>query len=233
MLDCFCWQFLPLGQHSGLFAWRNHTEPFSAINMQKVSHFNMNWNKNILFYNKLQWSLSSGGENNTNLSEENIRLTFLSVHSLEHYIKTRCVCSWPSHSVMFLAMARALTIPSTPQEAAICFVISIYPTVAHKHVCLILAFIISEIKKKKHQWTLIYFKLDMKTNKMKTVFLWHGHCKLMQFPTVSYFCLTQYFLKWLCPYQLYKLVSLLNFWPYHWYLFLSILESMCQMSVST
>lgn len=186
LLDCFCWQSLPLGQHSGLFAWWNHTEPFSAINMQKVSHFNMNWNKNILFYDKLQWSLSSGGENNTNLSEENIRLTFLSVHSLEHYIKTRCVCSWPSHSVMFLAMARALTIPSTPQEAAICFVISIYPTVAHKHVCLILAFIISEIKKNKHQWTLIYFKLDMKTNKMKTVFLWHGHCKLMQYPTFAW-----------------------------------------------
>lgn len=143
----FCWQFLLLGQHSGLFAWRYHTKFFSAINMQRASYFNMNWNKNIFFYNKLQWSLSSGGENNTNLSEENIRLTFLSVHSLEHYIKTRCVCSWLSHSAMFLAMARALTIPSTPQGDAICFAICIYPTVAHKHVCLILAFIFQKLIK--------------------------------------------------------------------------------------
>ena len=34
---------------------------------------------------------SNGGENNRNLPDESISLTLCSVHSLEHYIETRCV----------------------------------------------------------------------------------------------------------------------------------------------
>lgn len=69
----------------------------------------------------VSWVLAVNRENSRNFYAENIHLTFWSVLSQEQYIKTRCVCSWLSHSAVYLAMARALTIPSTPQGATVCY----------------------------------------------------------------------------------------------------------------